>query len=73
VSYTELHREQPLDVLPGGEYPAGSGRAIAVIDYGPSDNLLWVVAMDATGECWTVPNKAVRFTKNISLGRRVKR
>ncbi len=47
----------------------GYGEAIAVIDYSPEFNLLWVVALDSNGEIWTVPNHDVRLIKNYSIGR----
>jgi hypothetical protein len=49
--------------------PKGSGIAHMVIDYGPEHNLMWVVFIDATGECWTYPNMDIRAQKNITLGR----
>jgi hypothetical protein len=49
--------------------PKGSGLALAVIDYGLEHSLLWVVAMDTTGEIWCVPNGDVRAQKNWSAGR----
>ena len=49
--------------------PKGAGLAHLVIDYGPEHNLLWVVFIDATGECWTYPNMDIRAQKNITLGR----
>lgn len=55
----------PLPVLT----PKGSGMAHIVIDYGVEHNLLWVVFIDATGECWTYPNMDIRAQKNITLGR----
>lgn len=48
--------------------PKGVGLAHFLIDYGPEHDLLWVVADDATGEVWTVPNPDVRFIPNYSLG-----
>lgn len=47
----------------------GKGYAIAVIDYSQEHDLLWVVALDASGEIWAVPNPQVRMQKNISMGR----
>jgi hypothetical protein len=49
--------------------PKGSGLALAVIDYGLEHSLLWVVAIDDTGEVWCVPNADVRMQKNWSAGR----
>jgi hypothetical protein len=41
--FTQLNPSIPMDT------PKGSGLALAVIDYGLEHNLLWVVAIDATG------------------------
>ena len=49
--------------------PKGPGIAHMVIDYGPEYNLLWVVFLDAGGECWTYANPDIRAQKNITLGR----
>ena len=48
----------------------GDGLAIAVIDYGQEHNLLWVVALNTSGEIWCVPNNEVRISANWSAGRR---
>lgn len=53
--------------------PRGPGLAHFCIDYGPESHLMWVVFLDETGECWTVPNPEVRMTSNWSLGRRPKK
>ena len=47
----------------------GSGHAIAVIDYSQEHNLIWVIAIDETGEIWSFPNTQVRMQKNITMGR----
>ena len=52
--------------------PKGSGLAHLVIDYGPEQHLLWVVALDIGGECWTFPNPEVRFAANPTMGRKLK-
>lgn len=51
------------------ETPKGLGLAHLVVDYGIEFSLMWTVAIDATGECWTFPNEKIRFQKNISIGR----
>ena len=61
---TQLNPPIPLHVLGRGD-----GQALAVIDYGPEHNLLWVTAIDATGEIWCAPNPEVRMQANWSLGR----
>ena len=60
---TQLNPPIPMDT------PKGSGLALAVIDYGLEHNLLWVVALDDSGEIWCVPNADVRMQKNWSAGR----
>jgi hypothetical protein len=47
--------------------PFGSGMAEFVIDYGPDWHLLWVVFIDATGECRTVQNPDIRLQRNETL------
>lgn len=44
------------------------GFAFVLIDYSQEHDLLFVCAMD-DGEIWTMPNKEIRFCKNISLDR----
>lgn len=51
--------------------PKGSGLAHLVIDHGPEYNLLWVVFLDDSCECWTFDNTKVRAEKNITMGRMV--
>jgi hypothetical protein len=48
----------------------GDGLAFAVIDYGIEHDLLWVVALDDSGEIWCMPNSEVRISANWSIGRR---
>lgn len=62
--FTQLNPPIPLDT------PKGSGYALAVIDYGLEHSLLWVVALDESGEIWCVPNSEARAQKNWSAGRR---
>lgn len=49
--------------------PKGEGLAWAMIDYGMEFNILWVVAINETGEIWTFQNPQVRALKNITQGR----
>ena len=51
------------------ETPRGVGIAHLVIDYGPEHHLLWTVALDKGGECWTVANPEIKFQINPSMGR----
>jgi hypothetical protein len=62
--FTQLNPPIPMSVEGKGE-----GVALAVIDYSQEHHLLWVVAIDATGEIWATPNPKVRLLKNWSLGR----
>lgn len=62
--FTQLNPPIPLKVIDKGD-----GMAIGVIDYGAEHNLLWVTAINATGEIWCAPNPKVRMQKNWSLGR----
>ncbi len=62
--FTQLDPPLPLHVLGKGD-----GYALAVIDYGQEHNLIWVTAIDDTGEIWCAPNPEVRVQANWSLGR----
>ena len=56
----------PLPVSIEGK---GKGLALAVIDYGPEHNLIWVTALDDSGEVWCAPNPLVRMRANWTMGR----
>lgn len=62
---TQLDPPIPLHVLGRGD-----GYAIAVIDCGQEHNLLWVTAINETGEIWCAPNPEVRMQANWSMGRK---
>lgn len=62
---TQLNPTIPVEIA-----DKGKGFAFAVIDYGQEHHLLWVVALDATGEIWTSPNPDVRVRDNWTMGRR---
>lgn len=51
------------------ETPKGRGWAHMVIDYGTEYDLIWVVFIDETGECWSFGNPEVRLQKNITFYR----
>lgn len=51
------------------ETPKGKGFAHFLIDYSQEHNLLWVVFLDETGECWVYDNTKIRMQKNITMGR----
>lgn len=64
MPFTQLDPPIPLDVI-----DKGKGLAIGMIDYGPEHNLIWVTAIDATGEIWCAPNPKVRMQQNWTMGR----
>jgi hypothetical protein len=64
MPFTQL--DPPLPMTVEGK---GPGYAMAVIDYGPEHHLIWVVAIDATGEIWSAPNTSVRMRSNWTMGR----
>ncbi|MGX7895765.1 hypothetical protein [Tsuneonella sp. HG222] len=63
--FTQLNPPIPLHVL-----GKGPGQAIGLIDYGPEHNLIWITAIDETGEIWCAPNPKVRMQKNWTMGRK---
>ena len=64
MAFTQLN--PPLPVFAIGK---GKGLAHGVIDYGPEHDLVWVTAIDATGEIWCVPNPKLRMQQNWTMGR----
>jgi hypothetical protein len=66
MSFTQLSPMIPVKVL-----DKGTGFALAVIDYGQEHNLIWVVALDDSGEIWCSPNPKVRVRDNWTMGRKV--
>ena len=62
---TQLQTPLPVHVI-----DKGAGLAFAVIDYGIEHNLVWVTALDESGEIWCAPNPKVRVAENWTLGRR---
>jgi len=67
MSFTELQTPIPMTVE-----TKGAGQAIAVIDYGPEHHLIWVVALDESGEIWSAPNPKVRMQPNWTMGRKAR-
>jgi hypothetical protein len=63
MAILQLNPPIPMDT------PKGSGLAWLVIDYGAEHNLMWVIAIDETGEIWTYSNSEVRAQKNITMHR----
>lgn len=51
------------------ETPHGKALAHFLLDYGPEHHVLWGCFIDATRECWWVPNPDVRAQSNPSMGR----
>jgi hypothetical protein len=62
--FTQLTTPIPVHVI-----DKGAGLAFAVIDYGIEHNLIWVTALDASGEIWCAPNPKVRIAENWTAGR----
>ena len=62
--FTQLNPTIPLHVLGKGD-----GYAIGMIDYGQEHNLIWVTALDSSGEIWCAPNHSVRLGRNWTMGR----
>ncbi len=61
---------QRLDpTIPVHVIDKGPGFAFAVIDYGQEHNLIWVTAINETGEIWCAPNPQVRLQGNWTMGR----
>ncbi len=61
----QLNPPIPLDT------PKGPGIAWAVIDYGMEFDLMWVVAINESGEIWTFGNPHLRAQKNITMDRNI--
>ena len=59
---TQLQTPLPLQT------PKGKAWAVAIIDYGPHWDLLWVTFIHDTGECWTFNNKDIRQEENFTFG-----
>lgn len=64
MSFQQLEPPIPVHIL-----DKGAGFAFAVIDYGQEHNLIWVTAIDDTGEIWCAPNPRVRLQANWTMGR----
>jgi len=62
--FTQLNPTIPVHVL-----GKGHGYAFGMIDYGQEHNLIWVTAIDETGEIWCAPNPQVRLGRNWTMGR----
>lgn len=64
MSFTQLDPALPIHVE-----GKGAGYAFAVIDYGQEHNLIWITAINETGEIWCAPNPKVRMLANWTMGR----
>ena len=51
MAFHQLDPTLPVHVL-----GKGPGYAFGMIDYGQEHNLIWVTAIDETGEIWCAPN-----------------
>lgn len=60
-----LQLNPPISV----ETPKGPGIAHALIDYGPEADLVWVVFLTDSGQCWSYRNQDIRASRNITIGR----
>jgi len=47
----------------------GRGEAVGWIDYDKEADLVWIVALDDSGEVWLAPNHKIRFLNNYSIDR----
>lgn len=65
MAFQQLDPPIPVQVI-----DKGKGYALAVIDYGPEHNLIWVTALDENGEIWCAPNPLVRMQPNWTMGRK---
>jgi hypothetical protein len=63
---TQINPPIPVYVL-----DKGKGLAHFLIDYSIEHHLYWVIFMDDTGECWTLPNTLVRAQNNITYQREI--
>ena len=64
MTFQQLDPALPVHVL-----DKGAGYAFAVIDYGQEHNLIWITAINDTGEIWCAPNPQVRMQANWTMGR----
>jgi len=67
----QLNPPIPLTIVdnPDG-IPTGNGIAYFVEEGGIDDDLIWVIALNDNGQCWSVRNRYVRFIWNKTYGRK---
>lgn len=53
------------------ETPKGKGYALFIIDYSQEHDLIFVVAINETGEIWSFKNKDVRCLNNVTMERKL--
>jgi len=53
------------------ETPKGKGFAHFILDYSQEHEMIWVVFIDSTGECWSFRNPEIRLQKNMTFGRNI--
>lgn len=63
MSILQLNPTIPVDT------PKGKGHAHVLIDYSQEHDLLWVVFLDETRECWTFRNSEIKAQYNITMNR----
>jgi hypothetical protein len=56
-------------MLPVTIIDKGAAYAFAMIDYSQEHDLLFVCAMQETGQIWCISNRHVRLQMNVSMGR----
>jgi hypothetical protein len=49
------------------ETPRGRGEAVIVIDYSKEDDLMWVVFLDKSRQCWMFNNKDIMACENYTI------
>tara|TARA_A100001388_G_scaffold221176_1_gene171901 strand:- start:261 stop:557 length:297 start_codon:yes stop_codon:yes gene_type:complete len=65
MNHQILQLQPPIPVVT----PMGDAIAHLIIDYSIEHSIHWVVFMEDTGQCWTLPNEKIRAQRNITLGR----
>jgi hypothetical protein len=53
------------------ETPKGKGFAHFIIDYSQEHEMIWIVFIDSTGECWSFRNPEIRLQRNMTFGRNI--
>ena len=61
-----LEVAQPLHVIT----PMGRGRVWLVTDYGCEIEKIFTIILDETGQIWEFPNKDIKATSNVTMGRK---